>query len=100
MNLSKNQIIKYMLKIDDSIKEPYYIKEDYLSFNSYYKIESDDDINIIRQKLDSLIERLIDCQSEYVYNFGHTLINWKQEIINSFYYVNGKRLSNAKIEKI
>ena len=32
--------------------------------------------------------------------FSNTLINWFDEIVNSFTVINGKRLSNEKIESI
>ena len=32
--------------------------------------------------------------------FSNTLINWFDEIVNSFTVINGKRLSNGKIESI
>jgi transposase len=33
-------------------------------------------------------------------SFGKTLLKWRLEIKNSFIRVNGKRLSNGKIEKM
>lgn len=35
---------------------------------------------------------------EEIREYGRTLYRWRNEIINSFYKVNGVRYSNAKIE--
>ena len=98
MCLSKHQILTYMLEADEELSRAYYLKETYRDFNRYYKITSDEERIYVEQRLDELINAFIKTQSPELRKFGYTLSNWRLEIINSFIYINGWRLSNSKAE--
>lgn len=99
MHLSKYQIIDYMLEVDDSLREAYYLKEAYRDFNRYNKLSEDEDDSDIRKQLNSLISSFIKAKTEQMRKIGYMLQSWTQEIINSFIYINGWRLSNSVIER-
>lgn len=100
MILSKYQLLDYMMKVDETLTEAYYLKEAYRDFNRYHKINSDEDRLEIQQKLAEFIRAFHSSFSPELRRFGNTLSNWQIEIINSFTYIDGWRLSNAKIENI
>jgi transposase len=50
--------------------------------------------------LDLLIKSFRHFNHPAFRSFGKTLLKWRLEIKNSFIRVNGKRLSNGKIEKM
>ena len=100
MTLSKYQLLDYMMKVDETLTEAYYLKEAYRDFNRYHRINSDEDQLEIQQKLAEFIKAFHTSLSPEFRRFGNTLSNWQIEIINSFIYIDGWRLSNAKIENI
>lgn len=85
-----------MLLIDKEIEKAYKLKEQYRSFDSITKEEINDyDMenvlsNIIRDFSNSNIEEMEDV--------ANTLKNWRQEILNSFVWMNNRRISNGPIE--
>jgi len=81
-----------ILKIDESLTEAYYLKEDYLYFNSYSTHEK------ALVDLDEIIEKFLESNIASFRKLSNTLINWHDEIVNSFILINGKRISNGKIE--
>ena len=94
MELSKYQIVNYMLELDPNLKKAYYLKEDYREFNLVT-----DHPEEAAEKLEDLILRFKKSGiSEYI-PFWKMLQNWKTEIINSFTRINGHRISNGPIEK-
>lgn len=99
MVLSKYQLIEYMLKVDETLKEAYELKEDYRDFNRYNKLNPGEDNTQIKEDLERLIDRFIRAKSAEMRKIGYMLFNWKNEIINSFIYINGFRLSNSIIER-
>lgn len=50
------------------------------------------------RKLDALILKFADSQIREYDEFCTVLSNWKQEIVNSFTVVNGRRINNSHIE--
>lgn len=100
MTLSKYQLLDYMMKVDETLTEAYYLKESYRDFNRYHKINSDNDRLEIQEKLSEFIKAFHTSSSPELRRFGNTLSNWQIEIINSFICIDGWRLSNAKIENI
>ena len=100
MSLSKYQLLDYMMKVDETLTEAYYLKEAYRDFNRYNRIHSEDDRDIIRVKLNEFIKLFHTSSSPELRRFGVTLSNWQIEILNSFIYIDEWRLSNAKIENI
>ena len=100
MSLSKYQLLDYMMKVDETLTEAYYLKEAYRDFNRYNRIHSEDDRDIIRIKINEFINLFHTSSSPELRRFGVTLSNWQLEILNSFIYIDEWRLSNAKIENI
>lgn len=88
----KSDIMAYLLKIDEQLTSAYRLKERYREFNltaDYY--HCDDDLN-------DLIEQFRNHSIAGLRAFGKTLINWKDEIKNSFLVFNKRRVSNGPIE--
>jgi len=70
----------------------YNLKEEYIRFN-----ESSNSTTA-KNDFDTIQQRFGDCGIEEYEAFYNLLGNWKQEIINSFSTVNGKRINNSYIE--
>lgn len=90
----KDEILKYLLSIDEDLEYAYRLKERYREFNLTAEFDTCEIelIGLINEFLDSHLE-------EYRY-FGRMLNTWKDEIINSFKRFNGRRLSNGAIEGV
>jgi len=93
MVLDKYRILHYMLELDPTIKEAYLLKDAYLEFNKYSKFDE------AKELLDELIDDFHRSNIKEMNEFGRLLYRWRKEIINSFIRINGKRLSNGKIER-
>lgn len=100
-HLSKQKLLNTLLNIDSRLSKAYKLVQDYREFNKTARFES------AEPELDDLIERFIDSGENSLIEFGYTLSNWKQEIINSFITVKDKnkngedynrRLSSGLIE--
>ncbi len=88
-------LMKYrelLFSIDPLIKELYELKEDYILFNRLK------DKPIIIERFDELIYRFMNHENKEVVRVGRTITKWKQEILNSFNWYNGRRISNGPIE--
>lgn len=95
-----------MLEIDDSIRKAYDLKK---KFRDFY---SKNDRNGANKNIDALIQDFLASDIEEMNRFGHTMIKWKNEIINSFiiakkermitkdgkYIVHDRKVNNALIE--
>ncbi len=92
-NLSKYQVVEYMLELDDKLRLAYELKEEYRNFN--YKATT---INA-DEWLSELIIKFQESNIEEYKPFYRLLERWKKEIVNSFIKINHYRLSNAKIER-
>lgn len=88
----KYEIRKYLLSIDELLEKAYYLKERYIEFNLTAKYETCD------EELDNLISNFIEFPHDAFYQFGKLLKHWREQIKNSFIKINGKRLSNGKME--
>ena len=74
------------------LKVAYNLKELYIIFNETpHK-------NNIGEELDRLRDMFADCGIPQYDEFYTLLTNWRQEIINSFTYIDGKRINNSYIE--
>lgn len=88
-------LMKYrelLFNIDPLIKELYELKEDYILFNRLK------DKQIIIERFDELIYRFMNHENKEVVRVGRIITKWKQEILNSFNWYNGRRISNGPIE--
>ena len=85
---------KFLLSIDPSLKEAYYLKEQYREFNLSAQYETCDD------EFQDLISKFQSSELEEFREFGKLLSRWKEYIKNSFIRFRGRRLSNGPIEGI
>ncbi len=76
------------------LKEAYYLKESYIDFNSTATIDN------AKEKLAEQIELFGNSGIPEYLEFYNTLINWRDEIVNSFNRYNGKRINNSYIESM
>jgi transposase len=88
----KEEVLKYLLSIDDDLARCFKLKERYRYFNKTADFYHCD------EELDDLIQEFINNPVKEFRAFGRTLINWKQEIKNSFLISNKRRVSNGPIE--
>lgn len=70
----------------------YNLKEEYITFNEQ------NDINSAAKNFDCIRQRFGDCGIDEFEPFYNLLGNWKQEIINSFTLIDGRRINNSYIE--
>lgn len=98
----KDEILKYLLSIDDDLKYGYELKEKYREFNLTAEYETCD------EELTKLIDKFCNSHLEEYREFGKMIRRWKDEIKNSFIRVElrinnkgeqiKKRLSNGPME--
>ncbi|MEG0327804.1 MAG: ISL3 family transposase [Erysipelothrix sp.] len=81
-----------LFNIDPLIKDLYELKVDYIAFNRLK------DKELIIQRFDILLNRFINHENREIVRVGRTLLKWKQEILNSFNWYKGRRISNGPIE--
>ncbi len=90
----KSDILHYLLSIDDDLKEAYMLKERYREFNLTAAYDTCDD------ELNNLIHQFRNHKIKALRSFGKTLINWRDEIKNSFLVYDSRRISNGPIESV
>lgn len=90
------RVLEEILKIDRELRLAYTLKELYLDFDSITK----EDINNhnLEKELNELIDYFLCSKVHESVKVGKTLSNWKKEIINSFIWINDRRISNGMIE--
>lgn len=93
---SEAGVLVEILSIDDNLRIAYNLKEEYRMFNSVK--ESEYDKKKSDETFDDLITRMLTCEIREMVNEGKTLSNWKEEIKNSFTWIDGRRISNGCIE--
>lgn len=93
---SEAGVLECILSIHPDIRLAYHIKEDYRIFNNI----SEEDFNIEGQTRDieKLIEAMRNSNIKEMKEAGMTIKNWKKEILNSFKWFDGRRISNGCIE--
>lgn len=92
--LNKPQILELILNIDPTLKKAYQWKEDYLDFNEDYTYET------AAQRYDELYKELALLNINQFSEILTLMKNWREEILNSFIQINGRRISNGPIESI
>jgi Transposase and inactivated derivatives len=95
---SKSEIRSYLLSIDDDLKYAYELKEEYRYFNRTAIIRNELDKEYAIEKLSALIYKFRNSKFDCFRRVGKMLNSWSEYIINSFYHVNKRRLSNGPIE--
>jgi len=74
------------------LKTAYELKQEYIHFNRTANL------NNAKEKLFELIQKFADSQIKEYVPFYNLLLNWSEEIINSFNIAHGKRINNSYIE--
>lgn len=74
------------------LKKAYYLKESYLAFNETCTLKD------APERLAEQISAFADSGIEEYIEFYNLLINWSQEIINSFTVIYSRRINNSYIE--
>ena len=90
----KSDILHYLLSIDGDLSEAYMLKERYREFNLTAEYKTCDD------ELNNLIHQFRNHKLAGLRSFGKTLINWRDEIKNSFLIYDNRRISNGPIESV
>ena len=90
--LNLRQILEMMLDQFPDLKIAYYLKEEYIYFNETASVET------ASERLNQLIQAFGNSNIEEYIEFYNLLINWYDEIINSFTIYNGRRINNSYIE--
>ena len=88
------QILDLILDIHPDLKNGYLLKEKYMIFNSTSNLEE------AKVKIETIIDDFVNADIKEYEEFLTLLVNWKQEIINSFIIHNGKRINNSIAESI
>lgn len=92
---TQSGIAHQMILLDDEINKAYKLKELYRAFDSFTKEEIND--YDMEKELDSIINQFENSTIEEMMEVAETLKNWKQEILNSFVWIKGRRISNGPI---
>ena len=74
------------------MKKAYELKERYIHFNETSSIQN------AKEQLAELIQKFADSNIKEYDESYNLLINWNQEIINSFSTINNRRINNSYIE--
>ena len=90
--LNGESTLELLLQIDETLNFTYELKEQYHRFNTIFKIQSK------KEELDEIISLCKQSQNEYLINLSKLLKHWYQEILNSFTFINGRRITNGLIE--
>ena len=89
---TKDNLLYYILSIDKELRMAFELKETYRDFN-----KTADQFTTF-EDLEDIIQRFKRSVLDEMKNVGKMLHNWQLEILNSFIKVEGRRLSNSKIE--
>lgn len=82
----------YLFESFPELKLAYELKEEYLYFNSHTKLVN------AKDELIKIADKFSKSEIKEYIKFYNLLINWFQEIVNSFTIINGKRINNSYIE--
>lgn len=92
-NLRKKELLEHLLKVDLKLRNLYHLKEKMIIF-----YDTTTDINAT-SNLDEIIIETSNSEYSEVRSYSRMLINWRQEIINSFQKIKGFKYHNGKIER-
>ena len=92
--LSTNEIVEYMLSIDNELRLAYDLLHEYRHFN-----EVANETNCEEWLNEIILKYQNSHISEYIPAWK-LLLNWKNEITNSFIRFNGYRVSNGPMERV
>lgn len=90
--MNQRDILTLLCNHFPKLKLAYELKEAYIQFNATSSFDN------AKDNLSSIIERFAKSGIDEYVEFTNLLINWYDEIINSFSLSNGKRINNSSIE--
>lgn len=93
---TESKLLETLLSFDNELRQAYNAKEEYLIFDQVSKKEVNKSDK--RKELDDVIKRFRHTQVEESISVAETLDNWKEEILNSFTWINDRRVSNGPCE--
>jgi Transposase and inactivated derivatives len=96
-HVTESYIAERILEISSYLNEAYRIKEEFISLNDETP-ETFKDRSEKEKELNSLIRRMMVSEIPEMIECAKTLKNWKEEILNSFVWFEGRRQSNGPIE--
>lgn len=88
--ITGNMILKSLLSFDDDLKQAYNAKKEHLIFDQVTKEEVNNSDK--RKEFNNVIKRFRHTK------VAKTLSNQKEEILNSFIWINNRRISNEPVE--
>ena len=94
MYMTKYQIVSCMLTLSDKLKLAYELKEEYRNFVATATIET------AEHELNQLIIKLKEAHISEYSNFIKIMNDWHDEIVNSFYRINGHKITNGPMERV
>lgn len=94
MYMTKYQIIDCMLTLSDKLKLAYELKEEYRNFVATATIET------AEHELNKLIIKFKEAHISEYSNFIKIMNDWHDEIVNSFYRINGHKITNGPMERV
>ena len=89
-------VLECLLDISSELRTAYLIKEEYQKFNSI--TEKDFNYDDHKQYIEALIQTMLTSNVKETRDAGKTIKNWRIEILNSFVWFEGRRVSNGCIE--
>jgi len=89
-------LLEVILDIHEDLKAAYRLKEDYLSFNNTKPEDADRDT--LDNELTDIINDMYKSGIVEFKEMAKTLKHYKKEILNSFVWFKGRRISNGPIE--
>lgn len=90
--LNYRDILTILFDYFPELKKAYDLKETYIQFNNTASYDT------ARTTLTDIIKSFADSNIKEYDEFYNMLINWYEEIINSFIIINGRRINNSYIE--
>ncbi len=88
------EIIDYMLSIDSSLYDAYWLLHEYRNFNECANI------NNAKEWLNELMLKFKASQINEYIKVWKMLENWSTEIVNSFTRIDNRRISNGPMERV
>ena len=95
-HVTENMILETLLSFDDELRQAYNAKEEYLIFDQVSKEEINNSNK--RKELNAVIKKFKHTHVEESTSVAVTLEHWKEEILNSFTWINDRRISNGPCE--
>ena len=86
-----NDLLNLILNIDEDLKEAYYFL---IRVDMFFREST---LETAKKNLDSIINSANNSQVSEINTFGNTLINWRKEIVNSFYIVEEYNDKNGEV---